>query len=104
MLLFLGGKPKTKFGTNDLATNTEGRTLFLIFVVMIDPKGEENPVPITVTVPQSPGKFPLGTRLSFQGLAVSYYALENGRSGLSWNAEGFRENISLPSQGGKNAG
>lgn len=102
VFLYLGGKPKTKYGTTDQASDDEGRKLSSISAVMIDPAGEGNPESISVTVPQHPGKLAVGSRFFFQGLKVSYYSLENGRSGLSWKAAGFKENTPLPSQGVKN--
>lgn len=100
--VFLGGKPKTKYGTTDQATDDHGKTVFTISAIMMDPTGEVDAVLVTVTVSQPPGKLAIGSRFFFQGLQVSYYSLENGRSGLSWKAAGFKENTPLPSQGVKN--
>lgn len=102
--LFLGGKPKTKYGTTDQAQDSQGKNLYAISAVMIDPQGAESPQPITVTLPQAPGNLGVGARLVFVGLTVSLYRLDSGRSGLSWRAAGFRENQPLPAlPGGKNA-
>lgn len=85
--IFMGSKPKMKYGTTERAADSEGALQSIIEVVMIDVFGFEKPKQISVNFSHELGKFETGDYVFFQQLRVSLYTLPSGKSGLYFNAD-----------------
>lgn len=85
--MFIGSKPKMKYGTTQRATGSEGALLSTIEVVMIDVFGFEKPKQISVNFSHELGKLEMGDQVFFEQLRVSLYTLPSGKSGLYFDAD-----------------
>lgn len=84
--LFLGSKPKMKFGTDHQAIDHANNPLFIVDVMLVDVFGQEKPQSLSVTIPHSIEDYGLGDGIFFDQISLSLYTLSSGKSGLSWRA------------------